>query len=87
MSNTRAWRAKKRTSKPNSRQKRNGLFLDAHPACQACQKRRAREAHHDLPHGHPQRYDWQFMKALCVPCHVTVHQHLQIIVMTNPSGV
>jgi hypothetical protein len=31
MSNPRAWRAKRRTTKPNSRQKRNGLFLDAHP--------------------------------------------------------
>ena len=79
MSNTRAWRAKQRTSKPNSRQKRNGLFLDAHPDCQACQNRRAREAHHNLPKGHAQRYDWKHMRALCVPCHVTVHQHLTMV--------
>lgn len=74
MSNTRPWRAKLRTSKPNSRQKRNGLFLDAHPTCQVCQARPAVEAHHELPKGHPDRNDWQFMKALCVPCHVTEHQ-------------
>lgn len=75
MSNTRAWRAKQRTSMPNSRQKRNGLFLDAHPDCQCCQRRRAEEAHHELPKGHSDRYDWRHMKALCVPCHVAVHQH------------
>lgn len=28
MSNPRKWRAKQRTTTPNSRQKRNGLFLD-----------------------------------------------------------
>nr|WP_295671318.1 hypothetical protein [Sphingomonas sp.] len=63
MSNPRLWRAKPRTSKPNARQKRNGLFLDAHPKCQACIKRDAREAHHERPKGHPARYDWQWMKA------------------------
>lgn len=79
MSNTRAWRAKQRTSKPNARQKRNGLFLDANPKCQQCGQRRSQEAHHDLRKGHPQRYDWKFMKALCVPCHITVHQRLKPI--------
>ena len=74
MSNTRAWRAKQRTSKPNARQKRNGLFLDAHPVCQDCGKRKSREAHHDLPHGHPDRYLWQYMRALCTRCHVARHQ-------------
>lgn len=81
MSNPRAWRAKPRTSKPNSRQKRNGLFLDAHPLCQACKERRSREAHHDLPHGHPSRYDWRHMKALCVACHVDLHQAQALIVL------
>ncbi len=74
MSNTVKWREKPRTSKPNSRQKRNGLFLDAHPICQDCGKRRSKEAHHDLPQGHPDRNDWQFMRALCIPCHVKCHQ-------------
>lgn len=73
MSNTRAWRAKQRTTKPNSRQKRNGLFLDAHPICQGCGRRPSEEAHHDLPHGHPDRTDWRYMRALCIPCHTTVH--------------
>lgn len=74
MSNPRAWRAKHRTSKPNARQKRNGLFLDAHPKCQRCGCRRSREAHHQLPKGHPARYDWRYMQALCLPCHIEVHQ-------------
>jgi len=79
MSNTRPWRAKKRTSKPNSRQKRNGLFLDANPICQACCKRRAVEAHHDLPKGHPDRNFWRYMRALCRRCHVMVHQPQQTV--------
>jgi hypothetical protein len=74
MSNTRAWRAKQRTPWPNSRQKRNGLFLDAHPSCQQCDSAPAEEAHHDLPRGHPHRYLWQYMRALCTSCHVKVHQ-------------
>lgn len=85
MSNPRAWRAKQRTTKPNSRQKRNGLFLDAHPHCQDCRRRRADEAHHELPKGHPDRYEWQNMRALCAPCHVTVHQHLTIVVSSGPT--
>lgn len=87
MSNTRAWRSKQRTSKPNARQKRNGLFLDSYPTCQTCNKRRAREAHHDLPKGHPNRYDWKHMRALCVPCHVTVHQHLKIVLTVRQRSV
>jgi hypothetical protein len=51
MSNTRKWRAKDRTTKPNSRQKRNGLFLDEHPDCHACGEP-SEEAHHQLPPGH-----------------------------------
>lgn len=74
MSNTRAWRAKQRTSKPNARQKRNGLFLDTYPRCQRCGRRKSCEAHHELPKGHPDRYDWRFMKALCTDCHVEVHR-------------
>lgn len=74
MSNTRAWRAKARTSKPNSRQKRNGLFLDAHPTCQGCSAAPSEEAHHSLPNGHPQRFDWDQMMALCKSCHVGVHR-------------
>ena len=76
MSNTVEWRAKRRTSKPNSRQKRNGLFLDAHPICQRCGKRPSKEAHHDLPKGHPDRHLWRFMRALCIRCHVEVHRPL-----------
>lgn len=74
MSNTRAWRAKTRTSKPSSRQKRNGLFLDERPICQACTVARSVQAHHDLPRRHPDRYDHRYMRALCEPCHVEVHQ-------------
>lgn len=80
MSNPRAWRAKKRTTKPNARQKRNGLFLDAHPLCQCCKIRPAEEAHHHLQKGHPHRYEWQFMQALCVPCHTRLHQQMRVLV-------
>lgn len=80
MSNTREWRRKPRTSKPNSRQKRNGLFLDAHPICQQCANRPAVEAHHRLPKQHPFRYQWEYMEALCAPCHVTTHQQVRVIV-------
>lgn len=73
MSNTKAWRAKKRTAWPNSRQKRNGLFLDAHPKCARCGAN-ADEAHHTLPHGHSMRHLWTFMVALCIGCHVLAHQ-------------
>lgn len=79
MSNTRAWRRKPRTATPNSRQKRNGLFLDAHPWCERCQARLADEAHHELPKGNPRRYMWQHMKALCTPCHIEVHKPKRII--------
>lgn len=72
MSNTRAWRAKARTSKPNSRQKRNGLFLDEHPNC-GCGSP-ATEVHHDLPHGHDNRYDDGYVHAVCRPCHVAIHR-------------
>lgn len=74
MSNPRAWRAKPRTSKPNSRQKRNGLYLDAHPTCHGCNHSPAIEAHHLLSKGHPDRYEWENMQALCVQCHVIMHQ-------------
>lgn len=80
MSNPKAWRAKKRTTKPNARQKRNGLFLDAHPVCQCCGRKAAEEAHHDLPKGHPRRYEWRFMQALCIPCHTMVHQQMRVLV-------
>ena len=83
MSNTRAWRAKKRTPWPNSRQKRNGLFLDAHPYCQRCGQKRAEEAHHNLPKGQPSRYDWRHMRALCEGCHVEVHQTMNFVVVIN----
>lgn len=74
MSNPRAWRAKARTTKPNSRQKRNGLFLDERPICQACNRKPSVHAHHDLPHGHPDRFDHRYMRAMCEPCHVSWHQ-------------
>ena len=85
MSNPKAWRAKKRTTKPNSRQKRNGLFLDAHRLCQRCDQRPAEEAHHMLLKGHPDRYDWQFLEALCVPCHIAVHQQMRIVVVISSA--
>lgn len=82
MSNPRLWRTKKRTTKPNSRQKRNGLFLDAHPLCRCgCP---AKEAHHELPHGHPDRYDWRNMQALCRLCHVHAHQALVVVIQPLP---
>jgi 5-methylcytosine-specific restriction endonuclease McrA len=81
MSNPRKWRAKQRTTKPNSRQKRNGLFLDAHPTCHC--GRPAREAHHDLPRGNSARYDWPNMQALCRPCHIHVHQQVTIVILPS----
>lgn len=74
MSNTVKWRKKVRTTKPNARQKRNGLFLDERPGCEVCGTAAAVHAHHDLPHGHPHRFDHQHMRALCEPCHVRHHQ-------------
>lgn len=74
MSNTRDWRRKPRTPTPNARQKRNGLFLDAHPVCQRCTARPSAEAHHDLPQGHPDRTLWRYMRALCRNCHLQLHQ-------------
>ena len=76
MSNTVEWRKKMRTTKPNARQKRNGLFLDVRPTCQACHHASAKHAHHELPHGNPQRYEHRFMRALCEPCHVEHHRVL-----------
>jgi len=73
MSNTKAWRAKPRTAWPNSRQKRNGLFLDAHPRCAHCGCP-SEEAHHRLPKGHPMRNLWRFMMALCIECHIVIHR-------------
>lgn len=78
MSNPRKWRAKTRTTKPNSRQKRNGLFLDAHPTC-ACGEP-ATEAHHNLPQANPRRFNWRHMQALCRPCHILVHQHVPFVI-------
>jgi hypothetical protein len=86
MSNTRAWRAKQRTAWPNSRQKRNGLFLDAHPICQGCGIRPSKEAHHDLPHGHPDRTKWRYMRALCIPCHSAIHFPAARYVRTKRPG-
>lgn len=83
MSNPRKWRAKPRTSKPNSRQKRNGLFLDEHPRCQRCKRRPSAEAHHDLPKGHPDRHKWGHMRALCVSCHVEVHRGPRMLVVVS----
>jgi len=87
MSNPRAWRGRGRTETPNARQKRNKLFIGEHPTCQQCQRRPAEEAHHALPPGHPSRYDWQFMKALCVPCHITVHRPLKIALTDREGGM
>ena len=77
MSNTVAWRAKPRTSKPNSRQKRNGLFLDGHPVCQQCWNAHAKQAHHVLGHGFAARNHPLAMRALCEPCHVRHHRPVQ----------
>jgi len=57
-----------------------GLFQDAHPKCQRCNNRRSKEAHHELHKGHPARYDWPFMRALCTPCHIEVHQQMRVLV-------
>jgi len=46
----------------------------AHAQEQGRGKRPAQEAHHELPHGHSDRFDWRHMKALCLICHVQVHQ-------------
>lgn len=86
MSNPRNWRGKGRTPTPNSRQKRNGLYLDKHTRCHRCGAP-SQEAHHHLPVGHPDRYDWRHMKALCVSCHVTVHQHLKMVFTPRQRGV
>lgn len=83
MSNTKPWRAKRRTSKPSSRQKRNGLFLDRHPTCRCGLP--ATEAHHDLPKGHPDRNDEQHMRAVCRPCHIDIHR-MMVIVVAAPTG-
>lgn len=72
MSNTKRWRAKARTAKPSSRQKRNGLFLDTNTHC-SCGSF-ATEAHHDLPQEHPDRNEPRNMRAMCRPCHVAFHQ-------------
>ncbi len=87
MSNPKKWQVKPRTAKPNARQKRNGLYLDQHPTCVRCCSAQAAEAHHTLALGHPDRYDWKFMQALCTPCHVAVHQSASsvIVVVINPS--
>lgn len=85
MSNPRAWRAKPRTATPNSRQKRNGLFLDAHPVCQRCHAARSVHAHHVLPQGFPGRNHWLAMRALCEPCHIAVHAEIQIVFAFNGS--
>ena len=78
MSNPVAWRAKPRTSKPNSRQKRNGLFLDAHPVCQSCWSAHAKQAHHVLDQTFKCRNHPLVMRALCEPCHVRHHRRLMI---------
>jgi hypothetical protein len=80
MSNPRNWRGRGRTETPNSRQKRNKLYLDSHPTCHRCGQRPSAEAHHDLPHRHPARYEWRFMRALCIPCHTLIHKSLKAIV-------
>ena len=85
MSNPRKWRAKPRTTKPNARQKRNGLFLDQHPICQACRSAPSAEAHHALPPGSPGRYEWESMMALCQTCHVHVHQSASVVVVVINS--
>jgi hypothetical protein len=78
MSNTKPWRAKKRTSKPSARQKRNGLFLDRHPHCRC--GARATEAHHDLPKGNPHRNSEQYMRAVCRPCHIDIHRGMSVTI-------
>lgn len=83
MSNTKQWRAKKRTTKPSSRQKRNGLLLDRHPTCRCGAP--ASEAHHDLPKGHPSRNDEQHMRAVCRACHIDIHRGTTIIVKLAAS--
>lgn len=88
MSNPRLWRAKTRTSKPNSRQKRNGLFLDAHPTCQRCGACPSEEAHHVLARRSPRRYAWKNMMALCRSCHIHIHRPVaSIVVIVAPGSI
>lgn len=87
MSNPVNWRDKGRTETPNSRQKRNKFYIDAHPWCQRCDKRPSAEAHHERPKGDPARYAWENMKALCVPCHIAVHRPLRIILTVRQRGM
>ena len=84
MSNPRAWRAKPRTTTPNARQKRNGLFLDAHPTCQRCGACPSEEAHHVLPKSNPRRFDWKNMMALCRACHIGVHSAPPSVLVSAP---
>jgi hypothetical protein len=79
MSNPRAWRKKRRTATPNSRQKRNGLYLDANPVCHGCWSARSKQAHHALWRGHPDRNLWLAMKAFCEKCHVRHHKPVRVI--------
>ncbi|WP_156340522.1 HNH endonuclease [Sphingomonas sp. Leaf17] len=83
MSNPRKWRAKARTGAPNARQKRNGLYLDAHPFCHHCHWRLSKEAHHRLPKKHKLRYDWRYMEALCRRCHIVEHQQAKLTIVIN----
>ena len=81
MINPKKWRGKGRTTTPNSRQKRNKLYLDAHPFCHRCHWRLAKEAHHRLPKKHPLRYEWQHMDALCRRCHIAEHQQPRLAIV------
>jgi 5-methylcytosine-specific restriction endonuclease McrA len=80
MSNTRQWRAKRRTSKPSSRQKRYGLFLDAHPVCQECWSAPSKHAHHMLDRTFNGRNHWSALRALCEPCHTRWHRPINVTV-------
>ena len=83
MSNTKPWRAKTRTTKPSSRQKRNGLFLDRHPQCRCGAP--ATEAHHGLRKGHPKRNEEQNMQAVCRQCHIEIHRGMTVTVSVSAA--
>ena len=78
MSNPVNWRGKGRTATPNSRQKRNRFYLDAHPVCQGCWAARSAHAHHLLDGSFSCRTSWHAMRGLCEPCHVRWHKPIAI---------
>jgi hypothetical protein len=83
MSNPVKWRGKGRTTTPNSRQKRNKLYLDAHPVCTECRAAPSEHAHHMLDATFPCRTSWLAMRPMCEPCHVRWHKPISVAISVN----